>query len=272
MEEYFSSSGTWGGCHTLLSIDGEPPVAPSALKADAQVWVADEQGNGQMLDCSMPRALTVPEIRNVVEDYRRAARNALEAGFDGVEIHAANGYLIDQFLRSTSNHRIDEYGGSIENRVRFLMEVAEAVQSEVGADRVGVRLAPYITARGMNCPEIVDTIEYAAECLNQLSVAYLHLSEADWDDAPQVPLEFRHQLRQVFDGALIVAGRYDQDKARDILSSGLADLVAFGRPFIANPDFPARIRHGWPLAEFDGNTLFGGTEQGYSDYPAYTPV
>ncbi|OZG75415.1 alkene reductase [Hahella sp. CCB-MM4] len=252
--------------------DGGAPVAPSAIQADATVWVADENGEGQMLECSMPRALTTAEIKEVIEDYRRAARHAMEAGFDGVEIHGANGYLIDQFLRSTSNQRTDEFGGSIPNRVRFLIEVAEAVKSEVGSDRVGVRLAPYITARGMDCPEIVETIQFAADQLNKLSLAYLHLSEADWDDAPQVPEEFRHQLRKVFSGSLIVAGRYDQTKAEQILSSGLADLVAFGRPFIANPDLPSRLRHGWPLAEFNSATLFGGTETGYSDYPAYSPA
>ncbi len=252
--------------------NGEAPVAPSAIRADAKVWVADDKGEGQMLDCSMPRALTLPEIRKVIEDYRQAARNAMEAGFDGVEIHGANGYLIDQFLRTTSNLREDEYGGSIQNRVRFLVEVAEAVKAEVGADRVGVRLAPYITARGMDCPEIVETIQFAAKQLNEYSLAYIHLSEADWDDAPQVPVEFRHQLRNVFSGSLIVAGRYNQAKAEQILSSGLADLVAFGRPFIANPDLPDRLRHGWPLSDFNPVTLFGGTETGYSDYPAFSPA
>ena len=245
-------------------------MAPSAITADAQVWVANDQGEGQMLPCSPPTALSQQQIDDIIEDYRRAARSAMEAGFDGVEIHAANGYLIDQFLRSTSNQRDDVYGGSIENRARFLLQVSKAVTEEIGADRVGVRLAPFITARGMNCPDIIDTIGYAARQLNQLSLAYLHLAEADWDDAPSVPLSFRQQLRADFDGVLMVAGGYQQDQAEQLLDTGLVDLVAFGRAFIANPDLPERLLNAWPLAEFDAATLFGGNEQGYCDYPSFS--
>ncbi|WP_064607518.1 alkene reductase [Photobacterium sp. J15] len=248
---------------------GEAPVAPSAILPQAQVWVSDESGNGSMVDCPMPRALTLEEIEDIIEDYRQAAINAMEAGFDGVEIHAANGYLLDQFLRSTSNIRTDQYGGSIENRSRLLIQVAKAVCEAIGSERTGVRLAPYITARGMNCPEIIPTILHCANELDEQGVGYLHLSEADWDDAPQVPLHFRSQLRAHFSGTLIVAGRYDKEKANQILAEDYADLIAFGRPFIANPDFPDRIRHNYPLSQFDGTTLFGGTEKGYSDYPAY---
>jgi N-ethylmaleimide reductase len=249
--------------------DGQPPVAPSALKPDAQVWVAGEDGVGRMVDCPVPRSLEGSEIAGIVEDFRRAAANAMAAGFDGVEIHGANGYLIDQFLRSTSNRRTDGYGGSIENRVRFLEEVARAVVAEAGAERTGVRLAPFITARGMACPDIIPAILEAARRLNALRLTYIHLSEADWDDAPQVPDEFRRELRRQFQGAIIVAGRYDQTRAEAILAAGLADLVAFGRPFIANPDLPARLANGWPLAVFDPSTLFGGDGHGYADYPPY---
>ncbi len=249
---------------------GKAPVAPSAITADAQVWVANDQGEGQMLPCSPPTALSQQQIDDIIDDYRRAARAAMEAGFDGVEIHAANGYLIDQFLRSTSNQRDDVYGGSIENRARFLLQVSKAVTEEIGAHRVGVRLAPFITARGMNCPDIIDTIGYAARQLNQLSLAYLHLAEADWDDAPNVPWSFRQQLRADFDGVLMVAGGYQQDQAEQLLATGLVDLVAFGRAFIANPDLPERLLNAWPLAEFDPATLFGGNEQGYCDYPSFS--
>ncbi len=249
--------------------DGQPPVAPSAIAPQAQVWVVGEDGVGGMVDCPVPRALATQEIPGIVDDYRRAAANALDAGFDGVEIHGANGYLIDQFLRTTSNHRTDQYGGGIENRVRFLDEVSRAVAAEVGAERLGVRLAPYITARGMACPEIIPAILEAARRLDALGIAYLHLSEADWDDAPQVPEDFRHQLRNTFSGAIVVAGRYDADRAEALLAAGLVDLVAFGRPFLANPDLPERIARGWPLAGFDPATLFGGDARGYSDYPAY---
>lgn len=248
---------------------GRAPVAPSALKPDAKVWVADDKGIGRMMDCPTPRALLWDEIVDIVVDYRNAAINAMEAGFDGVEIHAANGYLLDQFLRSTSNVRQDAYGGSIENRACLLIEVATVIANAIGAERMGVRLAPFITARGMNCPQIIDAILYCAGKLAEVGAAYLHLSEADWDDAPTVSPLFREVLRDIYPGKIIVAGQYNQKKAETILSQGLADMVAFGRPFIANPDFPERIRHQWPLAELDPETLFGGGRKGYSDYPAY---
>ncbi|MBE9608786.1 alkene reductase [Chitinilyticum piscinae] len=250
--------------------DGGLPVAPSAIAPQAHVWVADEHGTGRMLDCPVPRALETAEIADIVSDYRRAARNAIRAGFDMVEIHGANGYLIDQFLRSTSNHRNDNYGGTLTNRLRFLDEVATAIVEEIGGERVGVRLAPFITARGMACPEIIPAILAAARRLNELGIAYLHLSEADWDDAPVIPDDFRHALRQAFDGSLIVAGRYNAERARRLLADGLTDLVAFGRPFIANPDLPQRLAANVPLASHDPATLFGGNAAGYTDYPTHT--
>lgn len=252
--------------------DGALSVAPSTLAPDAQVWIVDAQGQGGMVDCPTPRELAESEIPGIVEDFRKGAANGIAAGFDGVEIHGANGYLIDQFLRSTSNRRSDAYGGDIERRVRFLREVTAAVAGEVGPQRVGIRLSPYITARNMNCPEIIPAILHAAGELERLGIAYIHLSEADWDDAPQVPESFRHTLRRVFSGALIVAGRYDQRRAEDLLAAGLTDLVAFGRPFIANPDLPARLANGWPLTDFDPNRLFGGDERGYLDFPLHAEV
>lgn len=248
---------------------GGSPVAPSAINPEAQVWVADHHGQGSMVDCPTPRALATAEIHAIINDYRQAAINAIEAGFDGVEIHAANGYLIDQFLRTTSNIRKDKFGGSRENRVRFLLEISQAVSEAIGPDRVGVRLAPYITARGMSCPDIIPTILHAAQELNKLDIAYLHLAEADWDDAPTVPEEFRVQLRSTFNGAIIVAGGYGPEKAKDILHRNYADIIAFGRPFIANPDFPARLQHQWPLSEFTPEHLFGGSKEGYTTYPNY---
>ncbi|MEL4177259.1 alkene reductase [Roseateles sp. PN1] len=248
---------------------GHAPVAPSVLAADAKVWVVGEDGVGRMLDCPLPRALGTEEIAGIVQDFRRAAANALRAGFDGVEIHGANGYLIDQFLRTTSNQRDDAYGGSRDKRLRFLLEVAQAVAEEVGAERVGVRLAPFITARNMACPDIIPTIVQAAKALSAMGLAYLHLAEADWDNAPQVPESFRRELRAAFTGRILVAGGYDAACAQAIVASGLADAVAFGRPFIANPDLPERYRQGQPLAGFNATQLFGGTAEGYSDYPAW---
>ncbi|SMC18677.1 N-ethylmaleimide reductase [Andreprevotia lacus DSM 23236] len=249
--------------------DGDQPVAPSAIQPQGtQVWVADEHGVGAMVDSPQPRALTVDEIAGIVADFRSAARNAITAGFDGVEIHGANGYLIDQFLRSNSNQRTDEYGGSPQKRLRFLQEVVGAVTDEIGPQRVGIRLAPFITFKDMDDPQIVDTILLAAEWLDG-KLAYIHLSEADWDDAPQIPDDFRHALRQHFGGAIVVAGRYDEQRAEHVLEAGWADLVAFGRPFVANPDLPARLLHGWPQAALEPATLFGGDAAGYTSYPAY---
>ena len=256
--------------HARFHADGQP-VAPSALAPDAQVWVVDEQGRGQMVDCSPPRALSRSDIQRIVADYRQAARNAIAAGFDGVEVHGGNGYLIDQFLRRTANQRTDEYGGSLNNRIRFAQEVLTAIGDAIGRERTGIRLSPFITQRGMNDPQVIDAILALAAWCEQQGIAFIHLAEADWDDAPAVPRRFRDTLRATFSGTLIVAGNYDQQKAERILDAGLADLVAFGRPFSANPDLPQRLLHRWPLATVsDPGTLFGGTAAGYTDYPFYT--
>ncbi|WP_144149087.1 alkene reductase [Paraburkholderia sp. BCC1884] len=248
---------------------GKLPVAPSAVPFDGQIWKVDPTtGEGAMVDSPTPRELTRDEIKAIVDDFRRGARHAIDAGFDGVEIHGANGYLIDQFLRTTSNVRTDEYGGSRENRLRFLKEVVDAIADEIGAERTAIRLAPFLTARGMACPDILPTILEAAEFLQARGVGYLHLVEADWDDAPQFTEDFRQAIRARFTRPIIVAGKYDKARADWVLSKGYADLVAFGRSFVANPDFPRRFEHDLPLAEFDGKTLFGGGEHGYTDYPA----
>lgn len=258
--------------HASFHADGLP-VAPSALAPDAQVWVVGDDGVGRMVDCPLPRAMSAGDIRAVIDDFRRGAAHAMRAGFDGVEIHGANGYLIDQFLRTTSNHRGDAYGGGMAGRSRFAEEVAAAVAAEVGAGRTGIRLSPFITQRNMACPEIIPTILHLARRLDDIGLAYIHLSEADWDDAPQIPEDFRRALRQAYQGRVIVAGKYDQTRGERILREGLADLVAFGRPFIANPDLPRRFAEGLPLSSFEASTLFGGHARGYTDYaPAAAPA
>lgn len=255
--------------HASFHADGLP-VAPSAIAPQAQVWVAGDDGVGRMVDSPVPRALSVQDIQGVIGDFRRAAANAMRAGFDGVEIHGANGYLVDQFLRTTSNQRTDAYtGATLEGRTRFALDVATAVASEAGAERTGMRLAPFITQRGMDCPEIIPTMLHLARQLDATGLAYLHLVEADWADAPQIPDAFRTALRQAYQGRVIVAGGYDAARASQVLSDGFADLVAFGRPFIANPDLPRRLAEGLPLAAFDAKALFGGDARGYSDYAAY---
>ncbi|MHC1481003.1 alkene reductase [Frateuria aurantia] len=253
---------------------GGLPVAPSALPFDGEIWKVDPAtGQGAMVACPVPRALAPDEIPGIVDDFRRAARTAIDAGFDGVEVHGANGYLVDQFLRTSSNHRTDAYGGSRENRLRFLQEVMQAIANEVGAERVGIRLAPFLTARGMACPDILPTILEAASFLQSLGIAYLHLVEADWDDAPVFTEEFRQAVRGRFSRPIIVAGKYDKARAQWVLRQGYADLVAFGRPYVANPDLPRRLAEDLPLASLDPATLFGGGAAGYTDYPAWdTPA
>ncbi|MGF1690770.1 alkene reductase [Photobacterium kagoshimensis] len=247
---------------------GELPIAPSALAPiETKVWISDDQGNGNMVDCIQPREMDQSDISRVIKDFAYSAKRAIEAGFDGVEIHGGNGYLIDQFLRTNSNKRTDNYGGTRENRIRFLIEVVDAVIEVIGADKVGVRLAPFITFKDMNCPDIVPTILEASRQLQARNIAYMHLSEADWDDAPVIPESFRIKLREIFTNTIIVAGSYTQERADEVLNKGYADLVAFGRPFVSNPDLVARLENGYELADLDGATLFGGNEQGYTDYP-----
>ncbi len=190
----------------------------------------------------MPRALTIDEIREVVEQYRAAARNAIDAGFDGVELHGANGYLVNQFIDSNANTRADAYGGSLENRLRFLREVAQALIAGSGdALRVGVRLAPLTTLNGCVDDDPETTYLAAADLLADLGIGYIHIAEADWDDAPLMPVEFKRKLRDAFPGVLIYAGKYTAERARAAIGAGWADLVAFGRPFVANPDLPKRF-------------------------------
>lgn len=259
--------------HATLQPGGGAPVAPSAV-ADAALRVfidpdgrGPDQGEIEKVPASFPRALTLGEIGAVRQDYVDAARRAIEAGFDGVEIHAANGYLINQFIASSTNVRTDRYGGSLGNRLRFLLEVTDAVVSAIGRQRVGVRISPLVTLQGTVDDAPLATYTVAAAQLNRRGIAYLHIAEADWDDAPDMPAAFREALRMSFDGAIISAGRYTQERAEEALRRGWTDLVAFGRPFIANPDLPLRLQRGLPLNAPDPATLFGGDGRGYTDYP-----
>jgi len=217
----------------------------------------------------MPRALSGTEIKQVVRDFAAAARNALDAGFDGVELHGANGYLINQFIDSQANMRTDGYGGSLSNRLRFLREVTEAVIEVVGAERVGVRLAPLTTLQGAVDDTPQATYLGAVRLLEDLGIAYIHIAEADWEDAPDMPAAFKEALRLIYRGTTIYAGKYTQERAESALRNGWADLIGFGRPFVANPDLPVRLRQGWPLAVPDGSRFFGGSAAGYTDYQTY---
>lgn len=258
--------------HTSL-LDGQAPVSSSAMQAvGTNVFVAGDDGSPGFVQASQPRALAAEEIRAIVDDYRQAARNAMAAGFDGVELHAANGYLVNQFIDSNANDRTDAYGGSLENRLRFLGEVAQALVEGTGdRGRVGIRLAPLTTLNGCVDADPETTYLAAARLLGAIGVAYIHIAEADWDDAPHMPVEFKRGLRAAFPGTLIYAGRYTADRARAALQDGWADLIAFGRPFVANPDLPERLRTGAPLNLHDRNTLFGGGAAGLTDYARLAP-
>lgn len=263
--------------HTSLQPNAEAPIAPSAIAANnVKVFIETAPGMGALADPSMPRALTTAEVKALVQLYAQAARNALSAGFDGVEIHCANGYLVNQFISAQSNQREDEYGGSLSNRLRFLQEVVQAVAEVVGADHLGVRFAPLFESTeqdrvymGLVEDDPHTTYIAAIKVLEDAGIAYLSIAEADWDHAPELPDSFRQDVRQTFSRRIIYAGRYTTERGARLLDSGLADLIAFGRPFIANPDLPERMANDWPLNPVDPSSMYGGTEKGYIDYPAY---
>lgn len=252
-------------------VNGLQPLAPSAITASGtNVYIFDGAPNGDatFVPVEQPREMDRADIDNVIQEFAQGAKNAIEAGFDGVEIHGANGYLIDQFLRSNSNKRMDGYGGSKENRIKILMEITQAVIDAVGKERTGVRLSPFITFKDMDDPEILDTIMLAAEELYRLDISYIHLCEADWADAPLIPTAFREELRRKFKNTIIATGNKTPDEGEQLLEKGLVDLIGFGRRFLTNPDYPERVRLDAPLNEIsDSHTLFGGgDERGYTDY------
>ena len=244
---------------------GEAPVAPSAIRPAGEVFTADG-----MEPFVTPRALETEEVGRVVDEYRHGAENARRAGFDGVEIHGANGYLVDQFLRSGTNRRSDRYGGSLENRLRFLTEVTEAVTEVWGPDRVGVRLSPLSSFNDMEDRDPETTFSAAAQRLSDLEIGYLHVVEQDdfGDDRSFDPAV----LRDAFDGIYMVNGGYDADRAAEAIASGSADLVSFGRLFLANPDLPDRLENDGPFNEPDPDTFYGGGPEGYLDYPTLDEV
>jgi len=254
--------------HVSLQPDGGAPVAPSAITAKTKTYV-----NNSFTDTSAPRALELSEIPGIIADYRRAAANAIAAGFDGVEVHGANGYLLDQFLRDGTNHRTDAYGGSIENRARLLLEVMEAVIAEIGAARTGLRLSPVTPANDASDSNPQPLFNYVVEKLEALKPVYIHVIEGATGGPRDVDPTFDFAaLRARFSGAWMVNNGYDLALATDALAKGKADLIAFGRPFIANPDLVERLRLHAPLAEVNRDTLYGGGAAGYVDYPALETV
>lgn len=255
--------------HSLYQPGRALPVSASAIAAKGEVYTPQEG----MKPYETPRALDLDEIPGVVEKYRLGAQNALAAGFDGVEIHGANGYLIDQFLQDGTNKRTDRYGGSVENRARFLLEVTQAVIGVWGKDRVGVRLSPNGAFNDMSDSNPESTFTYALKMLDQLGIVYAHLRTGTPVDARHgrqpVPME---KFRPLFRGKFILNDAFDRKKAEDSISNGIADLVAFGSLFISNPDLPARLQNDAPLAKPDSATFYGGNEKGYTDYPSLARV
>jgi N-ethylmaleimide reductase len=253
--------------HTSLQPGGQQPVAPSAIRAKTQTVTAEG-----FVDTSEPRALETNEVARIVADFAHGAQKAMEAGFDAVEVHGANGYLVDQFLRDGSNRRTDEYGGSPENRTRFLREVTEAVANVVGADRVGVRLSPFASFNDMSDSDPEATFGAAIRAIDGLGLAYLHIVEGMGAEAGAEEQEILERLRGLWHGVYVANGGYTADRAAATIAAGTADAVAFGTPFIGNPDLVERFRRGAPLNESDKSTFYGGTEKGYIDYPALDAV
>jgi len=247
--------------------EGAALVAPSAIRAAGQMWT----DSLQMQDIAEPRAITAEELISTKAEFVSAAKNAIEAGFDGVELHGANGYLLEQFLSPFSNERDDNYGGSIENRARFVIEVATGVAAAIGADKTGIRLSPYGVASDMpHYPEIDATYAYLADQLNFIGLAYIHLVDHSAMGAPAVPLVIKEIIRQTFKNTVILAGGYNLESAEADIENGLGDLIAFGRPFINNPDLVERFEKGEPLStDLKMDLFYSADEKGYTDYPVY---
>jgi len=260
--------------HSSFQPGGQLPVAPSAVPITGEGMLA-MTADGKMVPYETPRALESEEVGHVVAAFRQAAANAKQAGFDGVEIHGANGYLLEQFLQSRINLRSDQYGGSIENRARLLLEVTQAAIEVWGANRVGVRLSPYGVANGSGEADPMPLYSHVIEALDSLGLAYLHFieprssgagrAEVNWQNVPSAMVLFR----PIWRGVLIAAGGFTGETAEAAIAQGHADAIAFGRIFISNPDLPRRLRHGFPLTPYNRATFYGGEAAGYTDYPVH---
>ena len=256
-----------------IQIGAQPPVSSVDTQANAKTFGFDEDGNAGLIPQSKPRALRTEEVARVIQDYVIAARNAVEAGFDGIEIHGANGYLVEQFINGALNTRTDAYGGSIENRIRFPLELVDAVLKEVGAKHAGIRLAPFGRFNDMHpfADEAETWLALAAE-LSKRELAYVHISDQETLGAQAIPDGFVDQFRQTYTGTLMVAGGYQRANGQEALDVGRADLIAIGRPFLTNPDLVARLENDWPQTPIDP-TVFYGTAgaEGYVTYKPYQP-
>jgi N-ethylmaleimide reductase len=259
--------------HTTLQPNGGKPVSSTSRRAEtSKTYLVNSDGTGGFADVSEPRALEASEIPGIIEDYRKAARAAIDAGFDGVEIHGANGYLIDQFLRGNINDRTDQYGGSIENRARFLFEVVDAVTKEVGAGRAAIRISPVTPSGDASDPAPQQLFTYVVEGLAKYGLAYIHVVEGQTGGKRDfLPFDYDalHAAYKAAGGKAgwMVNNAYTLEMAIEAVENGKADVVAFGKPFISNPDFVRRLKENAPLAAWDQTTLYGGGAKGYADYP-----
>lgn len=259
--------------HPSARADGSAPVSSVAVQAkDATCYGYREDGTPGRIPPARPVALSLAELKQTIDDYAAAADNAVRAGFDGVEIHAANGYLIEQFINAGLNTRQDRYGGgSIEDRTRLALEVTRAVVERVGAARTAIRFAPFGRFADMHAFEDEEeTWLYLARELNAFKLAYVHFNDQLIDGARRIPRDFMGRFRELYQGTLMIAGGYDRARAEAILDDDLVDMVAFGVPYIANPDLVERMQHNWPLAERNPDTVYGGGAKGYTDYPTYS--
>ncbi|WP_145588928.1 alkene reductase [Yersinia rochesterensis] len=254
--------------HSSLQPGQQAPVAPSAIAADTRTTIRDESGAWVRVPCSTPRALETEEIPGIINDFRQATANAREAGFDYIELHAAHGYLLHQFMSPASNQRTDQYGGSIENRTRLTLEVVDATAAEWGAEHIGIRISPLGPFNGLdNGEDQEEAALYLVEELNKRNIAFLHISEPDWAGGKPYSDAFRDAVRARFKGVIVGAGAYTAEKAENLIEKGFIDAVAFGRSYISNPDLVERLQQNAPLNEPDGETFYGGGAKGYTDYP-----
>ena len=259
--------------HTTLQPNGAAPISSTDKAAEHSLSFAyDAAGKPANVPVSKPRIATLEDLQQVIADYARAARYAQQAGFDGAEVHGANGYLFDQFLNSVVNERTDDYGPQTkESRTRLLLETFDAVAAVLGPDRVGVRIAPYGNFGGMHRdPKVDETFLHLAAQLSKRRAAYVHIVRgSQYDPEPVVPESFFRKFRDAFTGGVVITGGLNREKAQHLLEQGLADLLGFGMLYISNPDLVARLQHNWPLNSTDKATLYGGGAKGYTDYPTY---
>lgn len=248
-----------------------PVSSTNRAAANSSAYGVNEDGVAALIDVSPPRALITSEVAGIIADFVRAARNAIEAGFDGIELHGANGYLIEQFLNPHVNDRTDVYrGDTLEGRSRFLLDTLDAVIAAIGSARTAVRLSPYGKLHDMPAyPEVEETYLHLAEQLSRRKIAYLHIMDQSTRGSTATPIDFLSKLHARFDGTMILAGGLTAARAEAMIDEGLIDIAAFGEPFIANPDLVERLRHGWPIEKFDYGLHYGGGAHGYTDYAPY---